>query len=166
MRDAPHFPSSAPPTSVSRGDSTGLMAKNGFCEGTCWDKCQPPLVSLSAIASYLAVKGSLEHWLLTRGEREGGDVSHRDGRIRCKAACEAAPQESHDEIFTGPCVRPPPRTVASGAAGAEDVQPRPRLRDKRNPLPFARGPQARDSVTTASCVHKDAAGPRREVTCG
>lgn len=41
-----------------------------------WDKCQRLLLSLSATVSYLAVKGSLEHPLLTRGEREGEDVSH------------------------------------------------------------------------------------------
>lgn len=88
--DAPMARCHHPHTSVSWGDSTRLMAENGFCEGTCWDKCQPLLVSLSATVSYLAMKGSLEHPLLTRGEREGEDISHRDGRIRCKAACEAA----------------------------------------------------------------------------
>lgn len=67
-----------------------VNAREGILCRDMWDKCQLLLLSLSATASYLAVKGSFERPLLTRGERGGEDVSHRDGRIQCRAACEAA----------------------------------------------------------------------------
>ena len=100
------------------------------------------------------MKASLEHPLLTRGEREGKDVSHGDGRIRHKATCGAA---AHLENFMMKYSWAPPPGLSGafwlpGASGlvrmySTDLRPWAlesdvTTMDERNShLPFLRGPE-------------------------